>query len=199
MTKIFFGGSFNPVHIGHLVIARAIAEAKGFAKVVLVPSAQPPHKAETADLAGSQQRLKMCQIVATCDYLFNVADLELNRSGPSYTLETARLLKEGEGEVAWLIGADMLQILPKWHRPMDLLQEVRFIIAQRPGYTIDWETLPPEFSVLRKDVVQAPLLEISATEIRRRVAEGKSIRYLVTPEVEQYIQEQGLYRTSRGT
>lgn len=195
MTKICFGGSFNPIHIGHLMVARAIAEAKGFTKVVLVPTAQPPHKPNPADLAGSYHRLAMCQIVSHSDPLFEVEDLELHRQGPSYTLDTARELKgRGWPEVAWLIGADMVHILPQWHLPAELLKEVRFAIAQRPGYEIDWEGLPGEFQMLRQQVVRAPLLEISATEIRTRVGEGKSVRYLVTPEVEGYIREQGLYQ-----
>jgi nicotinate-nucleotide adenylyltransferase len=138
----------------------------------------------------------MCQAVSRADPIFEVDSLELNRTGPSYTIDTVReLVRRGASRpVSWLIGADMLQILPKWHRPADLLREVHFVIARRPGSVIDWLSLPPEFRHLEANVVKAPLLQISATEIRRRVAEGRSIRYLVPPEVEQYIAEHRLYR-----
>lgn len=194
MTKLCFGGSFNPLHVGHLLISRAVAEAAGYSKVVLIPTAMPPHKPEPADLAGACHRLAMCQAVATCDSLFEVEDLELHRTGPSYTLDTVRALKaKGWPEVHWLIGADMVEILPQWHRVSELLREVRFVIAQRPGHSIAWDRLPPEMQALRSQVVRTPLLEISASDVRRRVREGKSIRYLVPAEVERYIAEHRLY------
>jgi nicotinate-nucleotide adenylyltransferase len=195
MTKICFGGSFNPIHVGHLMVARAVAEARGFDRIVLVPSAQPPHKPNAADLAGSRARLRMCQIVTEGDSLFEVCDFEILRDGPSYTLDTARQLKNaGWQQVAWLIGADMVQILPQWHRPLELLKEVRFFIAERPGYEIEWAGLPVEFQSLRQNVVRAPLFEISASQIRERVKRGHSIRYMVPPEVERYIFDQKLYQ-----
>ncbi len=195
MTKICFGGSFNPIHVGHLMVARAVAEARGFSKIVLVPSAQPPHKPNPADLAGSQDRLNMCQIVTASDPLFGVSDAEIERIGPSYTIDTVSHLKQqGWEKVFWLIGADMLQLLPKWHRPTDLMREVTFIIAQRPGYEIDWASVPPEFQILRQNVTPAPLIEISASKIRERVKAGHSIRYMVPPEVERYIFDQNLYQ-----
>jgi nicotinate-nucleotide adenylyltransferase len=136
----------------------------------------------------------MCQLVTQCDPFFEVEGLELEREGPSYTLETARALKKrGWGEVAWLIGADMVQILPSWYRVDDLLREVTLVIAERPGHVIDWDALPARLGELKGQIVPAPRLDISASAIRARVRAGKSIRYLVTPEVEQYIFEHGLY------
>jgi nicotinate-nucleotide adenylyltransferase len=195
MTKLCLGGSFNPLHVGHLLVARAVAEARGFDRVMLIPSAQPPHKPEAADLAESCHRLQMCQAVSRADPFFEVEPLELNRSGPSYTIDTVReLARRGwTGRVSWLIGADMLEILPKWHLPQELLQEVDFVIARRPGSVIDWSGLPPGYRHLEAAVVDAPLIEISATQIRRRLAAGRSIRYLVPPEVERYIAEHRLY------
>jgi len=194
MTKLCFGGSFNPLHIGHLLVARAVAESRNIQQVVLIPSAQPPHKPITFDLAESCHRLGMCQAVSHADPFFQVEPLELERTGPSYTIDTVRELgRRGWGRVSWLIGADMLQILPKWHKPHDLLREVDFVIARRPGSVIDWDALPPEFRVLQAHVVDAPLVEVSATDIRRRVREGRSIRYLVPPEVERYIGDRHLY------
>jgi nicotinate-nucleotide adenylyltransferase len=194
MTKLCLGGSFNPIHIGHLIVARAVAEARGFGKVVLVPSARPPHKEETADLADACHRLAMCQLVTSCDPFFEVEALELEREGPSYTLETVRALKgRGWGEVAWLIGADMAQILPSWYRIDDLLREATLVLAERPGHVIDWDALPASLGELKQQVVSAPRLDISASAIRARVRAGKSIRYLVTPEVERYILDHRLY------
>jgi nicotinate-nucleotide adenylyltransferase len=136
----------------------------------------------------------MCQLVARCDPFFEVEGLELDRVGPSYTLETARTLKKrGWKEVAWLIGADMVQILPSWYRFEDLLREVKLEIAERPGHVIDWEALPARLGELKRQIVPVPQLDISASAIRARARAGKSIRYLVTPEVEQYIFEQRLY------
>jgi nicotinate-nucleotide adenylyltransferase len=194
MTTLCFGGSFNPVHVGHLLVARTIAEAKGFERIRLIPSAQPPHKPGSADLAAPADRLAMCQLVSTSDPMFETDPQELERSGPSYTIETAMEFKgRGAETVHWLIGADMVQILPKWHRPDELLEHVTFWIARRPGYAIDWGALPEAFQALRSQVVDAPLLEISATAIRARARAGRSLRYLVTPEVERYIFEHGLY------
>jgi nicotinate-nucleotide adenylyltransferase len=136
----------------------------------------------------------MCQAVSHADPLFQVEPLELDRTGPSYTIDTVRELgRRGWGRVSWLIGADMLQILPKWHMPYDLLREVDFVIARRPGSVVNWDALPPEFHILKANVVDTPLVEISATDIRRRVREGRSIRYLVPDEVEQYIRTHRLY------
>src|SRR5690606_12868952 len=122
MATLWFGGSFNPIHNGHLICARAVAERAGFDKIVLVPSAQPPHKPDATDLASPQDRATMCRIATQEDPLFAVDDLELTRPGASYTIDTVAELKQrGEQEVNWLIGADMLAILPQWHRPEDLI------------------------------------------------------------------------------
>jgi len=195
MTKLCLGGSFNPLHIGHLATARAVAEAGGFEKVVLIPSARPPHKPEAAELAEPCHRLAMCQLVSRCDPFFEVEDIELTRDGPSYTIDTVQTLKQrGWREIAWLIGADMVPFLPTWHRADQLLREVKFLIAQRPGHAIDWAAMPPAFQSLQANVVRAPLLDISASEIRQRVRERKLIRYFVPDEIDRYISEHGLYR-----
>jgi nicotinate-nucleotide adenylyltransferase len=136
----------------------------------------------------------MCQAVSRVDPFFETEPLELARTGPSYTIDTVReLAARGWGRVSWLIGADMLQILPKWHLPEDLLREVDFVVARRPGTPIDWTSLPPVFRSLQANVVDAPLIDVSATEIRQRVKDGRSIRYLVPPEVEDYIHHHHLY------
>jgi nicotinate-nucleotide adenylyltransferase len=196
MTRLCYGGSFNPIHNGHLLVARAIAEAGGFDRVTLIPSAQPPHKPASADLALPSTRLELCQLVSDADPLFEVSDIEFRRSGPSYTIQTAREFRQsGWPEVHWLIGADMLQILPTWHLYEQLLKEVTFWIARRPGYEIDWATLPASVQPLRDRVVTAPLVEISATQVRERARRGQSIKYLVPDVVERAILDRRLYTT----
>jgi nicotinate-nucleotide adenylyltransferase len=194
--RLCFGGSFNPIHHGHLISGRAAAEALGASQVVLIPSAQPPHKPDCPELAEPYHRLAMCRLAAGMEPgLFEVEDVELGRTGPSYTIDTAReLRRRGWPEVHWLIGADMLQILPKWHRAADLVREVRFHILARPGWRFDFATLPPEYRHLEQQVIDAPLLEISATEIRQRVAAGLSVQYLTPPAVAAYIHDHRLYR-----
>ena len=204
MPILCFGGSFNPIHRGHIECARFIAEKRGFEQVLLIPNAQPPHKPDAADIAPASDRLAMCQLAA--EYAnsfakpqaaleFAADDIEMRRGGPSYTLETARQLKRrGVDPVYWLIGGDMLMYLPKWHQPRQLLREVEFVIMQRPGTEIDWDMLPEEFRILRSHVVQAPLIDISATQIRRRVARDESIDDLTVPPVARYIAEHQLYR-----
>lgn len=190
---LYFGGSFNPIHHGHLICARSAAERGGFETVVLIPSRQPPHKPGITDLADASDRLEMCR--RACATGFEVSDVELRRTGPSYTLDTARELSRttGGGKIAWLIGADMLNFLPKWHRPTELLQEVHFVIMARPGWQFDWNNLPSDYRVLEQNVVQTPLIDISSTEIRRRIGRGLSIDYLTPPAVVEYIRSRKLY------
>jgi nicotinate-nucleotide adenylyltransferase len=195
MPRLCFGGSFNPIHNGHLRCAQAVAATAGYDSVVLIPSAQPPHKPDTSDLASASDRLAMCRLAATGLPLFHVSDIETRRTGPSYTIDTAHeLRRQGWREVHWLIGADMLLYLPKWHRPDDLLREVHFVVMARPGWPIDWDTLPPAVQKLRSHVVEAPEIDITATEIRRRVWAGEPINQLVPEAVANYIAQQGLYR-----
>jgi nicotinate-nucleotide adenylyltransferase len=195
MRRLCFGGSFNPIHHGHLICARAVAEAKGFDRVTLIPSALPPHKLHAAELAPPHHRLEMCRRAVAGDPQFEVSDLELTRSGPSFTIDTVReLRRQGWNQVAWLIGADMVGSLPIWREPMELMRETELVIMARPGWSFDWESLPPGYQHLARQVVSAPLIEISATDLRRRVAEGRSIRYLTPDRVSEFIRESGLYR-----
>jgi nicotinate-nucleotide adenylyltransferase len=199
MTRLCFGGSFNPIHHGHLIVARAVAEARGYDQVILIPSAQPPHKPGAADLAPAADRLAMCRLAAEMSPdLFEVNDLELRRQGPSYTIDTAReLTRQGLGAVHWLIGGDTLPLLSSWHEPEGLLREVQFVVAARPGWQTDWSAVPAAYLPLRQNVVTAPLIEISATDIRRRAAAGKSIDFLTPPAVVRYIRERGVYGAGR--
>jgi nicotinate-nucleotide adenylyltransferase len=194
MKTLCLGGSFNPIHHGHLVCARSAMETAGYQRLAVIPSAQPPHKPQHADLATPRQRLRMCQLAIGHTATFVVEDIELGRTGPSYTLDTARALKlQGWSEVHWLIGADMLNYLPQWHRPLELLDEVHFLVMARPGSKFDWGSLPAEYQILRQRVVEVPQIDISSTQIRTRVHENLPIDYLTPPAVVEYIRVNRLY------
>jgi nicotinate-nucleotide adenylyltransferase len=199
--KLCLGGSFNPIHYGHLRCSHAAAVARGFEVVVLIPGAQPPHKPSSAELASPSDRLAMTELAADSqnelqsDIRFEVNDIELKRSGPSYTIDTARELRNrGWGPVWWLIGADMLNYLPHWHLADQLVREVNFLVLARPGTELLWDTLPAHFQHLRQSVVTAPLIDVSSTEIRRRVRAGEDITQLTPPPVARYIEQHRLYR-----
>jgi len=192
--KICFGGTFNPIHHGHLLCARAAAEAVGASRVVLFPTGEPAHRAGQADLAASAHRIQMCRLAIEGVEGFEIDDRECRRAGPTFTIDTARELKhEGWNNVTWLIGADMLNALPKWREPEALLQEVEFRVMARPGIQLDWENLPAQFRFLRENVVAVPQIDISATEVRRRVGLAKSIEYFCPAAVCRYIEDHGLY------
>ncbi len=193
--KICFGGTFNPIHHGHLLCARAAAEAAGADGVVLFPAGSPPHKPGRSDLAGSGDRLEMCRLATAGAGGFAIDERELRRSGPSYTIDTAReLRRDGWDEVIWLIGSDMLNMLPRWHEPEALLAEVRFLIMARPGAKPAWSSLPLAFQKLQNNVVEVPQIEISATDIRRRVKANLPIDFLTPAAVCRYIADHRLYR-----
>ena len=194
MSTLCFGGSFNPIHHGHLICARAVAEQIGCRQIVLIPSARPPHKPDQVDMASPEQRLAMCAAAIRNDGLFSIDDIEMRQPGPSYTLNTVRLLRRrGLDPIRWLIGADMLNYLPKWHQPLALLQEVEFAVMARPGFEFEWAALPAEYHPLRQKVVQAPVIDISSTEIRRRIRAGRPIHYLTPAPVADYIHHHRLY------
>lgn len=197
MRNLCFGGSFNPIHNGHLICGRAVAAALNGSQLVLIPSATSPHKLRQADIAAAGDRLAMCRLAAAGVKGVEVDDAEIRRGPPSYTIDTIRQLhhERGWNKVSWLIGADQLAALPRWREAATLLREVNFVVMARPAWSFDWNSLPLEFQTLQSHVVEAPLLDISATDIRRRVREGKSIDALVPPAVAQYIQSRGLYRS----
>lgn len=195
MRRLCFGGSFNPIHHGHLLCARAAAESKGYQQVVLIPSGISPHKLQASGVVTPPQRLEMCRLAVAGDPFFRVEDLEAARPGPSYTIDTAReLRRRGWGRVDWLIGADMLPGLMTWHRAAELLDEVTFVVMTRAGHPVEPPTLPGRAgNSVTIHAVEVPLLDISSTLIRRRVAAGLSIRYLTPDAVCEYVAAHGLY------
>lgn len=194
------GGTFDPIHHGHLVTAEAVREEFGLDKVLFVPAAQPPHK-PGRDFAPAYARLLMAEM-ATCENChFEVSQIELKRQGPSYSVETLRELREKhalEAEYYFILGADAINELGSWHNPEELLGLCHFIAATRQGSLLDLPRLRRELGeravAERIHDLSTPELEISSTDIRRRLREGMSIKYLVPAAVEAYIYKEGLYQ-----
>lgn len=199
---VLFGGSFDPVHYGHLIVSRHVAEQLDCARVILIPSASPPHKQGRA-LAPAGDRLAMCRLVAGLDAQFEVSDWELGQSGPNYTLYTVQQLRAELGadcQLYWLIGMDSLRELPTWHRVRELVDACTIVTTARPGFEApDAAVLARTFNarqvdLLLRHVVAGPQIDIAGTDIRARVRAGRSIRYLVPESVRAYIEAHGLYR-----
>lgn len=197
-----YGGSFNPIHNGHLIVARAVAEHLQLDRVFLLPSARPPHKGDRK-LLDAPHRAAMVKLAIEDESLFEFSDFDLTRDGPSYTIDTVTHFGKLLGphmELHWLIGADSLAELTTWHRISDLVDACRIVTAARSGWdTIDWAPLrtvlsDAQIAALQTGVLQTPRIDISSTDIRRRVREGRSIRYLVPGAVQEYIETRALYR-----
>ena len=199
-----FGGTFDPVHFGHLITARAVAEQCGFERITLVPTASPPHK--HGDRAASRHRLAMLNLAIREDDLFEVCELELARAGPSYTYQTIQALRSQHGDEAelyWLIGADMLDGLQSWHHAKEVVDLAQLVVAARPPWQARCEELLAglaehfsrgQLARIRRFFLPTPLIDISSSQIRQRVGDRLSIRYLVPEAVASYIDQHGLYR-----
>lgn len=198
---LLFGGSFDPIHHGHLIVARATAERIGATRVVLIPAAVSPHKIGRSSAAASH-RLRMCELAIAREPLLEVCDWETMQTGPSYTLHTVNYFRSQvpRGErLYWLIGMDSLRELHTWHRIAELAALCTFVTARRNSDNL------PETAALAEaiggglvadmldHVVDTPRVDISSTDIRRRVAEGRSIRFLVPDAVCEYIATHHVY------
>lgn len=180
------GGTFNPPHIGHLIVANEVQHALGLDEVRFMPTALPPHKSAPGD-ATAEQRLRMVEL-AVADYdKFAVSAFEVTRGGISYTYDTMKQLTELEPEVDFhfIIGGDMIDMLPKWHRIEELLELVTFVGVARPG-TIGTTAFPIT-------MVEIPQIELSSTLIRQRFVMDGTVQFLLPPKVEAFIREEGLY------
>lgn len=195
------GGSFDPLHMGHLVIAQDAAERLELAEVIFIPAAVPPHKQHLKQV-DAEHRLNMLCMAVESDLRFSVSDIEIQRGGISYTVDTVRELKANRPDADWvlIVGSDTLVDLHNWYKVDELLDLCEVATFLRPGEN-DLEEIIGKVQVaehhqqrLFNNVIGAHQIEISSTEIRMRVAEGLSIRYLVPPEVEMYIFEHSLYR-----
>jgi nicotinate-nucleotide adenylyltransferase len=186
------GGTFNPVHYGHLVVAAEVIQKFALSKVIFVPSYLPPHK-DNSDIAPSQDRFRMCLLATQSHPSFSVSSLELERGGKSYSIETVKEFLHIYGkdtELYFIGGADAILEISTWKDMEELLRLCEFIVASRPGF----ETDEIDKRVLtRTHFIEVPALDISSTEIRHRAKEGKNIKYLLPEKVEEYICEHKLY------
>lgn len=193
-----FGGSFNPIHYGHLMICEYIKEEMGLDKVIFIPTGNPPHKELEV---SAEDRYEMVRLAISPNPDFEISDIETTRVKMSYTVDTIRELKKiyREEKLYFLIGLDSLFQLKTWMKIGDLSQEIEFVVALRPGY-LDKEEINKEIDFLRENfgtkinLIKTPLYEISSTDLRDRIHEGKSLRYLIPKKVLDYIEESGLYK-----
>ncbi|MGZ4170091.1 MAG: nicotinate-nucleotide adenylyltransferase [Solirubrobacteraceae bacterium] len=195
------GGTFNPPHLGHLVAAQEAHRELGLDRVLLVPAGTPPHK-PVDDEPGAQHRLELCRLAISDDERFAVSDLELRRDGPSYTVDTLKVLstRAPSDELFLILGGDIAAGLPKWHEPERVLELATVAIAKRRGTaksTVD-EALAQLRGGERARFFQMPRIGISSTMVRRRVRAGQPIRYFVPDGVMHYIETHGLYRPPGG-
>ena len=190
------GGTFDPVHLAHLVLAERAYEQLGLDRVHWLPAGDPWRKADRA-VSPSEHRVAMVRLAIRGNPAFQVCSLELERKGPTYSVDTlAELGKKNPGsELMFLLGWDALEDLPNWHEPERLMQLARLAVASRSGERLAPDALDRLLPGLAARVVwiEMPRLDISGTELRRLVAAGDSLRYLVPEGVEAYIREQGLY------
>jgi nicotinate-nucleotide adenylyltransferase len=184
------GGTFNPVHLGHLLIAQDAAEQAGLDRVKFIPAATPPHKIPDR-LAAGRHRLAMLRLAIRGLRQCEVDNLELRRGGRSYSVDTLTTLKRRQpnAEFFFIIGADSLPELHRWRAIRRLARLCRFVVVARPGYRLRPPRVPVDWMV-----VTGHPCAISSTEIRQRVASGRAIRYLVPEPVRRYICQHNLYR-----
>ena len=210
MKKIgIFGGTFDPIHVGHLSVAGEFAAAFGLDQVLMMVAAMPPHR--DRPVASPEDRLQMVQLAVQKYPALTASDIELVREGPSFTLDTVKeVSKTAEGDLIWMaLGGDAYSLIYSWYRPEDVLAQVHLVVLTRPGYPVDLMTPLPESLSERYTLsgdtylhdsgaslrtLQVSPLDVSSSMIRKTVSEGDSIQSLVTVDVLQYIQQKGLYR-----
>ncbi len=191
-----FGGTFDPIHFGHLAVAEAARHAFDLRTVLFVPAARQPFKAGR-QVASAGQRLAMVFLATPDNPAFIPCDLEVRRSGPSYTVDTLRILHDAwaGSELLFLIGADAIRDFPRWRNAAEILHLARPGILARPGSSVDLAALDQQLPGIRarSRLVGGPQLAISSSDIRERIAAGLPVRYLLPEAVRRYILRQGLY------
>ncbi|MEY4487539.1 MAG: hypothetical protein RIQ79_47 [Verrucomicrobiota bacterium] len=187
----FMGGSFDPVHLGHLGVARVVAQALALDQVWMIPAAQAPLRADAVSTDG-RHRTAMLRLATAGDGRFLVSEIEIQRGGVSYTVDTLRALRKERpsDDFFWILGEDQLARLPRWSEPDVLCGLTEFVCYSRPGYPF---AAPPPIPGLSVHRVEGPTWSISSTMIRERLQRGEAIQGLVPDKVIEYIQENGLY------
>ncbi|QJD83697.1 nicotinate-nucleotide adenylyltransferase [Cohnella herbarum] len=195
MRKIgLLGGTFDPVHNGHLLAAQAALESANLEEVWFIPTNTPPHKPQPG--ADSGMRRRMLEEAIAGNRNFKLNEIELQREGTSYTIETVTALQQQHRNLMfyWIVGSDMVKDLPNWRQIDELAERLTFIGLERPDQPGDEEQLP-DFIRNRLQRAAMPPMGISSTDIRRRVKEGRSIRYMLPDSVAEFIQRNGLYES----
>ena len=188
-----FGGTFDPPHVGHLIVAESVQERLALEMILFMPAYLPPHKEDGA-FASPGHRLRMLELAVAENPHFRSSDVEIRRRGKSYTIDTLRMLRDRypADELFLIIGLDNLRIFPTWKEPGEVLKTSSVVVIDRPG--VERSGIDNEF-VKQVRFVQVPTIEISATDLRRRIREGKTIRYLVPESVRSYIEDNKLYQS----
>ena len=193
MKKCIFGGTFDPPHIGHLLIAQTICEAEEFDKIIFVPALKNPLKTKGAT-SSIDNRLKMLESAVEGNPHFEISDSEIKRGGVSYSIDTIKFIKEEQNltkdELYFLIGSDILNNFDNWREPSKILEECQVIVAIRPGFK---PSSVPNWILSNIQFANIPRFELSATQIRGRWRENKTIRYMVTQPVWEFINMNSLY------
>jgi nicotinate-nucleotide adenylyltransferase len=195
------GGTFNPPHMGHLVMAQEALDQLDLDHVLFIPVAQPPHK-EAREDPGAAARVELCRLAVAGDDRFSVSTLEVDRGGASYTVDTLRELHalQPEHDLTFIVGGDMAHSLPAWRDPETILTLARLAVAEREG--VRREDIARRLQPLHPDdrlvFFDMPRIDVSSPTIRRRVADGRPIRYLVPDAVAAAIADGGLYRQAAG-
>lgn len=198
MSRVaILGGTFDPIHLGHLLIAEQAYNTFSLDKVIFMPAGAPPHKTEKKIVDGSR-RLKMVKLAIRDNPHFSYSDYELKKEGRSYTADTLRYFKElNPGhKVYFIIGADSLLDIFSWREPDYLLENGHFIVARRPGYPLDNIHLDERYQPYLEHIhiMEGILIDISSSKIRERIRTGQSIRYQTRDAVISYIEKERLYR-----
>jgi nicotinate-nucleotide adenylyltransferase len=193
-----YGGTFDPVHLGHLLLAEQCREQCGLDQVWFVPAGIPPHKQEL-DISPSVQRAEMLEFAVAGHPQFAVSRIEFKRNGPSYTVETLREIarEHPQDELFFLIGADSLADLPFWKEPLAIMELARLVVVNRGNAPPPrLELLLPHFGIealARIQLISIPGIDLASRDLRQRVRDGRSIRFMTPRAVERYILEQKLY------
>lgn len=187
------GGTFNPPHLGHLIMAEQVKSQLDLDKVFFMPTAEPPHSSVEKKTISADKRVQMTELSIRDHSDFMMEHYEVNRGGKNYTYDTMKALIEFYPTVDFyfIVGGDMIVDMPTWYRIDDLIEMVQFVGVNRPGYRVE-----TDYPIIMVDI---PTVDISSTMIRKKVAMGCSIKYLVPEEVENYIAVEGLYQNDEKT
>jgi nicotinate-nucleotide adenylyltransferase len=193
-----FGGTFDPVHVGHLIVADVIRHDLRLDEIIFLPAGRPPHK-PGQQISSDDDRLTMLRLSTEKAPAFTISRIDIDRAGASYTADSLAILREtvpSESDLYFMMGQDSLRDFPTWHRPDAIVRQARLAVALRPGVVVhpeDVERSVPE-TVGRIEIIPVPLIGISSRDLRATVRSGGAYRFQVMPEVADYIEDRRLYR-----